>query len=86
MTGVSAEQSGLSSYAEAVLRHNGIKSCRTRWPSDDVLSIEVDPMRLQKAERLLPIIQQRAGADVRVEMHQPSPETTTPRIPDAFDE
>ncbi len=87
MTGVTAGQSGLSSYAEAVLRQNGIKNCRMRWPSLDVLSIEVDPMRFQKAEWLIPIIQQRAGKQVRVEMHEPSSQATaTTRSADVFDE
>lgn len=72
MSGLTAEQSGLSTYAEAVLRHNGIKSCRARWPSPDVLTLEVDPTRLAKARSLLPTIQQRAGKNTTVEMHQPT--------------
>jgi hypothetical protein len=75
VTGATAGQSGLSTYAEAVLRQNGIKSCRTRWASADVLSIEVDPTRVDKAQKLLPIIQQRAGTHVHVELHQPTPRT-----------
>jgi hypothetical protein len=78
VTGVTADQSGLSTYAEAVLRQNGIKSCRTRWASPDVLSIEVDPTRIDKAQSLLPIIQQRAGKDINVELHQPTSPTRTP--------
>jgi hypothetical protein len=72
MTDVTAGQSGLSTYAEAVLRQNGIKTCRTRWPSSDVLSIEVDPIRVAKVQTLLPIIQLRAGTQVRVELNQTS--------------
>jgi hypothetical protein len=67
---MTAEQSGLGIYAEAVLRQNGIKSCRVRWPSSDVVSIEVDPTRRDQVQRLLPIIQQRAGENVHVELHQ----------------
>lgn len=85
MTGITAGQSGLSTYAEAVLRQNGIKSCRTRWASPDVLTIEVDPTRLAQAQRILPIIQQRAGQDVRVELHQPtSPAQHIPAAADPF--
>ena len=71
MTGITAEQSGLSTYAESVLYHNGIKTCRIRWPSTNILTIEVDPSRLNQAQALLPVIQQRAGLLVRVELHQP---------------
>jgi hypothetical protein len=84
---VTAGQSGLSVYAEAVLRQNGIKSCRTRWAATDVLSIEVDPTRLDQAQRLLPIIQQRAGAHVHVELRQPTSHgADVTRAADAFDE
>jgi hypothetical protein len=87
VTGVTAGQSGLSAYAEAVLRQNGIKSCRTRWAGTDVLSIEVDPTRLEKAQSLLPIIQQRAGRAVHVELHQPTSQPATVRtVADPFAE
>jgi hypothetical protein len=83
--GATADQSGLSTYAEAVLRQNGIKSCRTRWESTEVLSIEVDPTRIDKARKLLPIIQQRAGRHIRVELHQPAPQSeNVRRVADPF--
>jgi hypothetical protein len=87
VTGVTADQSGLSTYAQAVLRQNGIKSCRTRWASADVLSIEVDPTRIDKAQSLLPIIQQRAGKHINVELHQPtSPSENLIKVADPFNE
>jgi hypothetical protein len=87
VTGVTADQSDLSTYAEAVLRQNGIKSCRTRWASPDVLSIEVDPTRIDKAQSLLPIIQQRAGKHINVELHQPtSPSENLIKVADPFNE
>ena len=87
MTGVTADQSGLSTYAEAVLRQNGIKSCRTRWATADVLSIEVDPTRVDKAQSLLPIIQQRAGNHINVELHLPSsPSEHLIKVSDPFNE
>lgn len=87
MTDVTAGQSDLSIYAEAVLRHNGIKSCRVRWVRPDLLSIEVDPTRRDQAQRLLPIIERRAGNHVHVQLHQPTPQTAdvTP-VDDPFDE
>ena len=87
MTDVTVDQSGLSTYAEAVLRQNGIKSCRTRWTSTDVLSIEVDPTRVDKAQSLLPIIQQRAGKRINVVLHQPtSPSENLIKVADPFNE
>jgi hypothetical protein len=70
VTEMKAAQSGLAVYAEAVLRQHGVKSCRVRWPSNDVLTIEVDPTRRDQVARLLPIIQQRAGKNVVIEMHE----------------
>jgi hypothetical protein len=88
MTDNTALQSQLSSYAQEVLRHNGIKSCRTRWTAADVLSIEVDPSRVAKARPLLSIIQQRGGTAVRVELHEPSAAdlaaAQAPKAPDPF--
>jgi hypothetical protein len=85
MTGATAGQSGLSTYAEAVLRQNGIKSCRTRWSGTDVLSIEVDPTRVDLAQKLLPIIQQRAGNHIQVQLHQPeSHGETLTKVTDPF--
>jgi hypothetical protein len=85
VTGVTADQSGLSTYAEAVLRQNGIKSCRTQWSSTNVLSIEVDPTRIDKAQKLLPIIQQRAGQHIHVELRQPTAQgEKVTRVADPF--
>jgi hypothetical protein len=85
VTGVTTEQTGLSTYAEAVLRQNGIKSCRVRWPAPEVLSIEVDPTRRAQALRLLPIIQQRAGTGIDVQLLEPSaPSESVPVVVDPF--
>jgi hypothetical protein len=49
-----------------------------------VLCIEVDPTRIDKAQKLLPIIQQRAGKHVHVEVHQPTSPENVRRVADPF--
>jgi hypothetical protein len=81
MADTTSDQSKLGSYAEAVLRQNGIKDCRIRWVSTDVLTIEVNPTRVDKARTLLPVIQQRAGQQVHVRLHQPSSDNADVKSP-----
>jgi hypothetical protein len=60
MAGMTLEQSQLREYAEAVLRHNGIKTSRAWYPVPTVLAVTVDQSAYVKARNSLPIIQLRA--------------------------
>jgi hypothetical protein len=64
-------QSELSTYAAAVLHQNGVKNSRVWWPSGNVLAVQVDSVNVAKTRRILPIIQLRAYAGVRVVVDEP---------------
>jgi hypothetical protein len=64
-------QSELRTYAAAVLHQNGVKNSRVWWPSGDVLALQVDPVNVAKTRKIVPIIELRAYAGVRIVIDEP---------------
>jgi hypothetical protein len=76
MTTMTTEQTQLREYAQAVLRQYGVKANQARWVTPEVLALIVDPTAVEKARRLLPLIETRARKydNLRVVIDEPGAE------------